>query len=123
MPSNHSKREDDEEALQPEDDVIEEVHLGLKHITITNLLTFLVIATILNHQKDHQNDHQKDHHHHNQNDHHLQAPKKLKAGQKEGDCHDTAKDEPAFLPDHDDDDDDDDHDDDGDDNDAKYLRS
>ena len=27
--SNHSKGEDDEEALEPEDDVIEEVHLSL----------------------------------------------------------------------------------------------
>ena len=71
--------------------------------------------------------HQKDHHNH-RNDHHLQAPKKLKAGQEEGDCHDTAKDEPAFLPDHDNDDHNDNDDDDDDDNNnyeyaAKYLRS
>ena len=126
MPSDHSKGEDNEEALKPEDDVIEEVHLSLKHTVTIHNITFLTIILWLNH---HKNPHHHHNHHNNDNEDDLQAPQKLKTCQKEGDCHDTAKDEPAFLPDHDDDDDDDDGDDgDGDDgnnydDDAKYLRS
>ena len=74
MPSNHSKGEDNEEALKPEDDVVEEVHLSLKNISIKTLINNFRIRVI-----------------------NLETPNKLKSCQQDGDRHHTAKDEPALF--------------------------
>ena len=108
MSSNHSKGKDNEEALEPEDDVIEEVHLSLvQNILLENYYIWAwckiynwktiifepgakyIIGTISNNRNNNNND----------KDDYLKAPNKLKAGQKDGDGHDTAEDKPAFFSD------------------------